>query len=211
MESNVVCIAGEIISDFEFSHQFNEKKFYKCKIKITRNSGAADVIPVMTPGHLIDPKTDYTGIRAIIVGSYHSRKVFSGGRMRLELFVFAKDVIWANTADENLVLLKGVISKSPIFRKTPKGRSITDIMLIVKREGGKTDYIPCVAWGENAMLASQLDVGTEVRIEGRIQSREYQKRLSESCSILKMAYEVSISQMEVTESEEHKNQVADAE
>ena len=211
MESNMVCIAGEIVSDFEFSHQFNEKKFYKCKIKITRNSGTADVIPVMTPGHLIDPKTDYTGIRAIIVGSYHSRKVFSGGRMRLELFVFAKDVIWANTADENLVLLKGIISKSPIFRKTPKGRSITDIMLTVKRESGKTDYIPCVAWGGTAMFACQLDVGTEVSITGRIQSREYQKRLSESCSILKTAYEVSISQMEVVESEECKDQVADAE
>lgn len=211
MESNMVCIAGEIVSDFEFSHQFNEKKFYKCKIKITRNSGAADAIPVITPECFINPKTDYTGIHAIIVGSYHSRKVFSGGRMRLELFVFAKDVIWANTADENLVLLKGVISKSPIFRKTPKGRSITDIMLTVKRESGKTDYIPCVAWGENAMLASQLDVGTEVSITGRIQSREYQKRLSESCSMLKTAYEVSISQMEVVESEECKNQVADAE
>ena len=137
--------------------------------------------------------------------------IYENGRNKLILTVFAKDVIKVEENEEedsdivkkdsitNEVVLVGFICKKPIYRQTPFGREIADILLAVNRPYGKSDYIPCICWGRNARYASNFDVGEHVRIFGRIQSREYVKKLSETQTETRIAYEVSVSKLECVE------------
>lgn len=201
-ENNKATLSGEIVSDFEFSHEVYGEKFYTAMIASERLSEEKDIIPVMVSERLIDISKDWTGEIFHVVGEFRSYNKHENGRRELILFVFAKYIeILIEAQSMNDIFLDGYICKPPVYRKTPLGREIADILLTVNRQYGKSDYIPCIAWGRNARFSGELEVGMRLRVDGRIQSREYQKRISEFESETKVAYEVSVIKLEVAEDE----------
>lgn len=212
-ENNKVTLSGEIVSNFEFSHEYYGEGFYTAMLESERTSGKKDIIPIMVSDRLVDAKADWEGQFVRVSGQFQSYNKHEGGRRHLELSVFVREFEEiefeheepGNGHDENQISLDGYICKPPIYRKTPLGREIADILLAVNRQYGKSDYIPTVCWGRNARFASDLEVGTRLQIEGRIQSREYQKRISDDEIETRVAYEVSIAKMEVAEDEKRKD------
>lgn len=204
-ENNKVTLSGEIVSNFEFSHECYGEGFYTAMLASERLSGQKDIIPIMVSERIVDVKADWEGRFVEVSGQFRSYNKHDGARNHLELSVFAREFEDVTEErdfgleDENIISLDGCICKEPKYRKTPPGREIADILLAVNRKYGKSDYIPCIAWGRNAVYASILEVGTRLKIEGRIQSREYQKRISDDETVTKIAYEVSVSRMEVIE------------
>ena len=206
-ENNKVTLSGEIVSNFEFSHECYGEGFYTAMLASDRLSGKKDIIPIMVSDRIVDVEAEWIGRFAKVSGQFRSYNKHEGGRRHLELSVFArefKEIEFeheepGNGNDENLIFLDGYICKLPTYRETPTGREIADILLAVNRPYGKSDYIPCIAWGRNARFASGLGVGTRLQVDGRIQSREYQKRISDDETVTKIAYEVSVSRMEVIE------------
>lgn len=201
-KNNRVKLAGKIISDLEFNHEVFGEKFYSAMLFTERTSGNADMIPLLISEKLFTGNLsgEYVSIR----GEFRSYNNHVEGTTRLQLNVFVQEMQifdgeFANFA--NGIELTGYICKKPIYRKTPLGREIADILLAVNRPYGKSDYIPCICWGRNAVYASKLEIGTRIRITGRIQSREYQKKISETESETRTAYEVSVSKVEVVEDE----------
>lgn len=212
IENNQAILSGELISNFEFSHEVYGEGFYTAVLASERTSDQKDIIPVMVSERLVDVKADWTGRFARVSGQFRSYNKHEGGRNRLLLSVFVRefediteDQIEFEFRNDNEISLDGYICKQPVYRKTPLGREITDILLAVNRQYGKSDYIPCIAWGRNARFAENLEVGTRLRIDGRIQSREYQKRISDDEIETRVAYEVSIAKMEVAEDEKRKD------
>lgn len=202
-ENNKVTLSGEIISNFEFSHECYGEGFYTAMLSSERASGQKDIIPIMVSDRFIDISKDWTGDIFHVVGEFRSYNKHENGKNRLILFFFARYIeILDENRNVNAISLDGYICKKPAYRKTPLGREITDILLAVNRSYGKSDYIPCIAWGRNAVYASGLEVGTRLRIDGRIQSREYQKRISDDEYETRIAYEVSVSKMEVVTDEQ---------
>lgn len=210
IKNNQVTLSGEIVSNFEFSHEVFGKGFYTAMLASERTSGQKDVIPIMVSDRLVDTGEDWTGRFVRISGQFRSYNRCEGEKSRLELSVFVREFEEiefeheepGNGNGENFIFIDGYICKQPIYRKTPLGREIADILLAVNRNYGKSDYIPCIAWGRNARFSGGLEVGTRLQIEGRIQSREYQKRVSETESEARTAYEVSIFKMETVEETE---------
>lgn len=199
-ENNKVTLSGEIVSNFEFSHEVYGEGFYTAMLASERLSGVEDVIPIMVSDRLVDVKADWIGRLVRVTGQFRSYNKFDGNRKRLVLSVFVREFEnreERTEQDKNTISLEGYICNEPILRGTPLGREITDIFLTVNRPYGKSDYIPCIAWGRNARFAGGLEVGTRLHIEGRIQSREYVKRISETESEKRMAFEVSVSKIEV--------------
>ena len=210
IENNKVTLSGEIISNFEFSHEVFGEGFYTVMLASERLSRREDTIPIMVSDRLIDVKEDWTGKFVRISGQFRSYNKHEGEKKRLVLSVFVRELEDITEErdfgleDENLISLDGYICKQPIYRKTPLGREIADILLAVNRPYGKSDYIPLIAWGRNARFASTLEVGTRLQIEGRIQSRIYYKRMEngEPEPIERVAYEVSVSKPTVVEETE---------
>ena len=208
IENNQVAISGEIVSNFEFSHKVCGEGFYTAMIAIERLSKKKDIIPIMVSERLVDVKAEWIGQIVKISGQFRSYNKMSENGKKLILSVFAREFeVWeddgtVNTVYENDVFLDGYICKQTIYRKTPLGREIADILLAVNRPYGKSDYIPCIAWGRNAKFASGLEVGARLKVWGRIQSREYQKKISDDEYETRTAYEVSISKLEVAEETE---------
>lgn len=204
-ENNQVSIAGEIVSDFEFSHDVFGEGFYLVDISVRRLSDCYDIIPVMVSERLINVKESYKGEIVEILGQFRSYNRHEDTRNRLVLSVFAREVNIVDGNEEGLkpnhIFLDGYMCKPPIYRKTPLGREIADILLAVNRPYGKSDYIPCICWGRNARFSETLKVGSHIQIWGRIQSREYQKKISETEVEKRVAYEVSVSKMEFIEGE----------
>ena len=201
--NNQVTLIGEITTNFEFSHNVHGEGFYTTMIANERTSGRKDIIPIMVSDRLVDVKAaDWIGRFVVVSGQFRSYNKHDGEKNSLVLSVFVRELeTWIEEADgipdaENRIFLDGFICKPPIYRKTPLGREITDILLAANRPYGKSDYIPCICWGRNARFASNLQIGTRLRIEGRIQSREYQKKLSETEFEKRVAYEVSVSRIE---------------
>lgn len=199
IENNQVTLSGEIVSNFEFSHEVHGEKFYKAQLKSERLSDKNDVIPIMVSERLINFTDDWVGQIVRIYGQFRSYNKHEKDRNRIELFVFVRDIESWQDEDENKIFLDGFICKVPIHRKTPFGREIADILLAVNRPYGKSDYIPCICWGRNARFASGLEIGTRLNVWGRIQSREYMKRVGEDEFEKRVAYEMSIEKMEVVE------------
>ena len=203
IENNQVSIVGEIVSDFMFSHEVFGEGFYMVDVSIKRLSASADRIPVMISERLIDVTQDYKGEFIQVTGQFRSYNRHEEKKNRLVLSVFAREVTFVEEEDDkvksNQIFLDGYICKPPIYRKTPLGREIADMLIAVNRPYGKSDYIPCISWGRNARFASGFTVGTRVRIWGRVQSREYTKKLSETECEKRVAYEVSISKLECGE------------
>ena len=184
IENNQVIIMGEIISDFQFSHEIFGEGFYMVDVNVPRLSDSCDVIPLMVSERLIDVNEDYRGQGIMVQGqfrSYNRHENVSGqGLMmrknKLVLSVFARELEFVDEMPEssktNQIYLDGYICKEPIYRKTPLGREIADLLLAVNRPYGKSDYIPCICWGRNARYVSGFDVGQHVQLIGRIQSRD---------------------------------------
>lgn len=204
-DNNQVTIAGEVMGGFTFSHDVFGEGFYVMEISVGRLSDSNDVIPIMVSERLVDVKRDYTGMHAVINGQFRSYNRHEENRNRLVLSVFAREIeILEEPAGEvrpNYIFLDGFVCKPPIYRKTPLGREIADVLLAVNRPYGKSDYIPCICWGRNARFAEGFRVGEHIQIWGRIQSREYQKKLSETEFEKRVAYEVSVSKLECMEEE----------
>lgn len=195
-KENIINISGELISEFELSHIVNMEKFYSGTLKVRRNSGNFDIIPVIVSESLLDMRKSYIGEILKINGQFRSYNKFDGEKTRLILFVFALNVkVCIEQENDNEIILEGYVCKTPIYRKTPLGREISDILIAVNRSHKKSDYIPCIAWGGNAKRSSNFSTGDRIRISGRVQSREYKKRTENGNIETRIAYEVSISQM----------------
>lgn len=194
--NDVVTIAGRLTGDFAYSHELGEKRFYEANIKCDRLSGAEDIIPVFVSEDVICTEENYAGKLLCIKGQLRSRNQVVEDKRKLELFVSANSIKVIDTIEpginNNHVYLNGYICKKPIYRKTPLGREITDLFFAVNRPNGKSDYIPCVCWGKNAVLTGDFEVGDECVVEGRFQSREYEKKNDDGTTQIKVAYEVSI-------------------
>lgn len=201
LDNNKVMVIGEVYSDYIFSHEVYGEKFYIFKLKINRISENSDIINVTASERFFSDKKPEIGDLLKIEGQFRSYNNYSAEGNRLILTVFAKEVEMLNTLSEyshtNQIFLSGYICKKPIYRTTPFKREITDILLAVNRLYNKSDYIPCIAWGRNAKYAEYFEVGTHLKIWGRIQSRDYQKRLPDNSVITKTAFEVSVSKMEL--------------
>lgn len=205
-DNNQVSIVGEIASDFKFSHEVFGEGFYVVDILVSRLSNSADVIPIMVSERLINVKEDCKGQNVEILGQFRSYNRHEENKNRLVLSVFAREIRILNGDEENLkpnyIFLDGYVCKAPIYRKTPLGREIADLLLAVNRPYGKSDYIPCICWGRNARFAENFNVGGHIQVWGRIQSREYQKKVGENEFEKRVAYEVSVSKLEYIEEEE---------
>lgn len=210
IKNNQVTLSGEIVSNFEFSHEVFGEGFYTAMLASERTSGQKDIIPIMVSDRLVDTNADWIGYFVKVSGQFRSYSKHKDNKNRLILSVFAREFEEiefeheepGSGNDENNILLDGYICKKPSYRKTPLGREISDILLALNRPYGKSDYIPCITWGRNARFASGLEIGARLQIEGRIQSREYQKRISDDEYETRTAYEVSISKMETVEETE---------
>lgn len=204
-DNNQVNIAGEILSELTFSHDVFGEGFYMMEISVGRLSESSDVIPVMVSERLIDVKKNYTGMNAVVSGQFRSYNRHEESRNRLVLSVFAREIEIVEELEEsvrpNYIFLDGYVCKPPIYRKTPLGREIADVLLAVNRPYGKSDYIPCICWGRNARFAENFFVGGHAQVWGRIQSREYQKKISETEFEKRIAYEVSVSKLEYLQEE----------
>lgn len=203
IENNQVTIMGEVVSGFTFSHEVFGEGFYMVDVSVKRLSNSRDLIPVMISERLIDVTQDYTGEFLMVTGQFRSYNRHEEQKNRLVLSVFAREAEFIDEepdgAKTNNILLDGYICKLPVYRKTPLGREIADLLLAVNRPYGKSDYIPCICWGRNARFASAFRVGEHVQLIGRIQSREYMKKLSETETEKRTAYEVSVSKLECCE------------
>ena len=202
-ENNQVVIAGEIVSGFTFSHEVYGEGFYMVEVAVNRLSNYADYIPVMVSERLIDVTGNYEGQYICVVGQFRSYNRHEEKKNRLVLSVFAGEIEFTEQPGEdvksNQIFLDGYICKEPIYRKTPLGREIADLLIAVNRSYGKSDYIPSICWGRNARYASGFAVGAHVQIWGRIQSREYVKKLNEFETEKRIAYEVSVSKIDCLE------------
>ena len=203
IENNQVTVMGEIISDFSFSHEIFGEGFYMVDISVKRLSESYDIIPVMVSERLLDVNADYKGMNICISGQFRSYNRHEEHKNRLVLSVFAREIEFIDEMEEssktNQIYLDGYICKEPIYRKTPLGREIADVLLAVNRPYGKSDYIPCICWGRNARYASQFRVGERCAVWGRIQSREYMKKLDEEHIERRVAFEVSVNKLEILE------------
>ena len=200
IENNQVTIIGEVASEFVFSHEVFGEGFYMVDVLVKRLSNSDDRIPLMISERLIDVNQDYTGEYIMATGQFRSYNQHEEKKNRLVLSVFVREVSFVEEeldgAKTNSILLDGYICKRPIYRKTPLGREIADLLLAVNRPYGKSDYIPCIAWGRNARYAAGFEVGGHIQVIGRIQSREYTKRINDEECERRVAYEVSVSKID---------------
>ena len=200
IENNQVTIMGKIASEFFYSHEIYGEGFYMVDVEVERLSDSTDLIPVMVSERLLDVNQDYTGQLISVSGQFRSYNRHEEKKNKLVLSVFAREIEFIDQVDENTksnqIFLDGFICKEPIYRKTPLGRDIADLLLAVNRPYGKSDYIPCICWGRNARFASTFQVGDRCIVWGRIQSREYMKKISEEELEKRVAYEVSVSKLE---------------
>lgn len=203
IENNKVCVIGEIVGTFEFSHEVFGEGFYLTELSVKRLSDQVDVIPLLISERLIDVSGDYRGQTIQVNGQFRSYNRHEGTKNRLILSVFVREVEFIEEFTDytktNQIFLDGFVCKAPVYRKTPLGREIADLLVAVNRPYGKSDYIPCIAWGRNARYATGFEVGGRIRIWGRVQSREYTKRIGEEESERRVAYEVSVSKLECVE------------
>jgi len=199
LKNNQAVVAGEIISEFEFSHEVFGEGFYLVSIKVNRLSNSSDTIPLLVSERLIDVSQSYIGRYMEAKGQFRSYNKHENNRNHLVLSLFVRELEMLDSLEgrrPNMIFLDGYICKEPVYRTTPLGREIADVLLAVNRAYSKSDYIPCICWGRNARYAGKLPVGSRIQLWGRIQSREYQKKIEEDKVINRIAYEVSVNKME---------------
>ena len=195
-KNNKVFISGEIVTEAEFSHEVYGEGFYEMNVLVKRLSGQGDILPVTVSERLIADKNLKVGVTINAIGQFRSYNKLADGKSKLMLTVFVRELISVvSVKNPNSIVLSGYVCKPPIYRTTPFNREIADVLIAVNRSYNKSDYIPCIAWGRNARFAKNLTVGEKIAIAGRIQSREYQKRISDDDVKIMTAYEVSISKL----------------
>ena len=207
LENNYLTLVGKVTGEKKFSHEIYGERFYLFNIVIPRLSGNEDIIPITISERLIKEDTLQEGKKLLVKGQFRSYNTYENEKNRLILTVFAKDIMEVEekegTQEENdivrKVVLIGYICKKPIYRQTPFGREISDILLAVNRAYNKSDYIPCIAWGRNARFCQNLEIGSQVKVVGRVQSRTYEKKYEDGTSQVRIAYEVSIGSLEIIE------------
>ena len=205
-QNNAVKISGEIVSDFTYDHEMYGEGFYKVFVQVTRISGNLDTIPVMVSDRIIDVNKNLTGEMVAIEGEFRSYNKHLLGANKLLLFVLCKKIeIVKYCMNEDEIFLRGFICKNPIYRKTPFKREISDLLIAVNRYYGKSEYIPCICWGRNARYAAGFEIGDEIVIRGRIQSRTYEKKISDTEFETRTAYEVSANMIEKIGGENESN------
>lgn len=198
MASSVI-LAGTVKGDIEFSHKVYGERFYCFYLETMRESGEVDTIRCLCPDAYISDIVD--GKQIEVEGNIRSYNNHVNGKNKLELHVFvAKKNEY--TEDKNNVILDGFICKKPVYRTTPLGRDIGDVLIASNRDYGKSDYIPCIVWGRNALKVSKMEVGEELKLVGRFQSREYKKWLEDGTEEIRTAYELSVSRMEIADEED---------
>ena len=210
LENNYITLVGKVTGEKKLSHEIYGEKFYVFNLEIPRLSGNSDIIPVTISERIINDDTLVEGKKLLVKGQFRSYNSYVNEKNKLILTVFAKDIVEVteNEVEEenemvkkdvvtNEVVLIGYICKKPIYRQTPFGREIADILLAVNRAYNKSDYIPCIAWGRNARFCQTINVGVQVKIVGRVQSRSYEKKFEDGTVETRVAYEVSIGSLEV--------------
>ncbi|MBQ8002195.1 MAG: single-stranded DNA-binding protein [Clostridia bacterium] len=197
MENNFISLQGKVEGDVEYSHSVLDEDFYTFKLNVSRLSGVVDTLPVTVSKKLLENTRISDGDEISLTGQLRSYNKYQENKTKLILTAFAKSIEQSEDEDANPnnVLLNGFVCKAPTYRKTPFGREITDVIIAVNRAFNRSDYIPTICWGKNAVLCRDLPVGTNVLIKGRLQSREYTKRLGEDFEI-RTAYEVSVGEIE---------------
>ena len=218
LENNYLTLVGKVTGEKKFSHEIYGERFYIFNLSIPRLSGNSDIIPITVSERLINEETLQEGKKLLVKGQFRSYNSYENEKNRLILTVFAKDIVEVEESNEeeseivkkdvitNEVVLIGFICKKPIYRQTPFGREISDLLLAVNRAYNKSDYIPCIAWGRNARFCQNMEVGTEVKIVGRVQSRKYEKKFEDGTSETRISYEVSISSMEIIDKKDEKSE-----
>ncbi len=200
--TNQAIVVGEVISEFEFSHEIFGEGFYKLKIKVKRLSDTYDEIPLLVSDRLVDVNKSYISKKVEARGQFRSYNKHEDEKNHLILSLFVRELEWVDEVENrkpNYIMLDGYICKEPIYRMTPLGREICDLLIAVNRAYGKSDYIPCICWGRNARFAGNLEVGSHIQILGRIQSRNYQKKTANNTVISRTAYEISVNKLEIKE------------
>ena len=204
-DTNVVNLKGELDDKLEFSHEIFGEKFYCTKIKIHRLSDSYDILPMTISERLLQ-EIDFEKDKLVsVTGQLRSYNKNIDNKNKLVLTVFVREIkaiTEVDTKDPNSIYLDGYICKLPIYRKTPLGREITDLLVAINRPYNKSDYIPSIVWGRNAKFAKNLHVGDRIQMWGRVQSRTYDKKIESGDSIKKVAYEVSVSKIKKVEMEE---------
>lgn len=204
MLNNKIYLEGKVTSELEFSHEMYGEGFYTFDLDVMRLSDSVDTLNITVSERLLSDIKLEEGIDVIVEGQLRSYNKFIDGSNKLILTVFARNIepCLERSKNPNEIFLDGYICKEPIYRTTPFGREIADVLLAVNRAYNKSDYIPTIAWGRNSRFCQTLSVGDNIKVWGRLQSREYQKKVSDSEVIRKIAYEVSISKMERAQKEE---------
>ena len=209
LENNHLILVGKIVSEQKYSHEIYGEKFYSFNLEVIRLSSNTDIIPITVYERLLTDFDLSIGKEVEVEGQFRSYNNYENEKNRLILTVFAKEINEVKVHEEadkdvitNEVTLIGYVCKKPIYRQTPFGREIADLLLAVNRAYNKSDYIPCIAWGRNARFCQKIEVGTEVKVVGRVQSRSYEKKYEDGTVETRIAYEVSIASMEVSEKEE---------
>ncbi len=221
LENNYLTLVGKVTGEKKFSHEIYGERFYIFNLEIPRLSGVADIIPITISERLINEDTLTEGQKLLVKGQFRSYNSYESEKNRLILTVFAKDIKVISEEEQseeenemtkkdvitNEVVLIGYICKKPIYRQTPFGREIADILLAVNRAYNKSDYIPCIAWGRNARFCQNLEVGSQIKLIGRVQSRTYEKKHEDGSVETRVAYEVSVGSLEVIEENDNENAV----
>jgi single-stranded DNA-binding protein len=201
MKNNKVYISGEVLSEPKFSHEVYNEGFYEFNLKVKRLSVAYDIIPVTISERLMSINKIQIGSKISGNGQFRSYNKLEDGKSKLLLTVFLREVLpYDENENPNLIEITGYVCKEPIFRTTPFNREISDILLAVNRSYNKSDYLPCIAWGRNARFVKNFNIGDKVVVSGRIQSREYQKKIDDEF-VTRVAYEVSLNKIELVKEE----------
>ena len=221
LENNYLTLVGKVTGEKRFSHEIYGERFYVFNLEIPRLSGNSDIIPITVSERLIKEETLQEGHQLLVKGQFRSYNSYENEKNRLILTVFAKDIVEVEEKEEdeenemvkkdtitNEVVLVGYICKKPIYRQTPFGREISDLLLAVNRAYNKSDYIPCIAWGRNARFCQDIEVGAQVKIVGRVQSRQYEKKHDDGTVEVRVAYEVSVGSLEVIEEHDNEQEVS---
>ena len=208
MENNKVFLKGEVVSKPVFSHEVFGEGFYELNLNVKRLSDNYDIVPITVSERLLGDSKFDIGNFVAIKGQFRSYNKMVDNKSKLLLTVFVREIIEIDESmNPNIIELNGFICKEPIYRTTPFKREICDVLLAVNRAYNKSDYLPCIAWGRNARFVKNIKVGQKVCIIGRIQSREYQKRINDNESLVKTAYEISISKIRIEAENEKENNV----
>lgn len=199
MENNIITLTGTVETEAIYSHSVLDEKFYTFMLRVPRLSQNDDILPVTIAEHQLDSVLIQEGNKIKVKGQLRSYNKYTSLKTRLILTVFAKGIAPAYADDgenPNEIFINGFICKAPIYRRTPFGREITDLIVAVNRAFNRSDYIPAIAWGKNAVFSENLEVGSNVMLWGRLQSRNYNKRISDDETEQRTAYELSITKIE---------------